>query len=256
MNCEKFKIRYPEKECTLDQDEEWVTIVAQDSTEKIKLHDYEKFYEIPGLYEKVIYDKLKCDSHRVICELLNTEIEKAVFNKNKLRVLDFGAGNGVVGECLDKVVGCQILVGFDIIQQARDAVERDRPKLYDQYYVMDISQMDECKQKILNEWNFNALVTVGALGYGDIPPQAFINAFNTIEDRGWIAFNIKDRFLNGDDDTGYKDTLKAMMGDCLEVLQKKRYCHRLSLSGESLYYYAIIGRKVNNTHPYSHKKKA
>ena len=256
MDCEKFKIRYPKKECTLDQDEEWVTIVTRDSTEKIRLNDYEKFYEIPGLYEKVIYDKLKCDSHRVICELLNNEIEKVVFNKKKLRVLDFGAGNGVVGECLDKVVGCKVLIGLDIIQQARDAVERDRPKLYDEYYVMDISQMDECKQKILNEWNFNALVTVGALGYGDIPIQAFINAFNTIEDRGWIAFNIKDRFLNGDDDTGYKDTLKAMMGDSLEVLQKKLYCHRLSLSGESLYYYAIIGRKVNNTHPYSHKKKA
>jgi predicted TPR repeat methyltransferase len=256
MNCEKFKIRYPEKECTLDQDEEWVTIVTQDSTEKIRLHDYEKFYEIPGLYEKVIYDKLKCDSHRVICELLNNEIKKDVFNKKKLRVLDFGAGNGVVGECLDKVVGCQVLVGLDIIKKARDAVERDRPKLYDEYYVMDISQMDDRKQKILNEWNFNALVTVGALGYGDIPTQAFINVFNTIEDRGWIAFNIKNRFLSKDDDTGYKDILKAMMGDSLEVLQTKRYCHRLSISGESLYYYAIIGRKVKNVHSYSHREKA
>ncbi len=45
MDCEKFKIRYPEKECTLDQDEEWVTIVTRDSTEKIRLNDYEKFYE-------------------------------------------------------------------------------------------------------------------------------------------------------------------------------------------------------------------
>jgi len=49
MDCEKFKIRYPKKECTLDQDEEWVTIVTRDSTEKIRMNDYEKFYEITGL---------------------------------------------------------------------------------------------------------------------------------------------------------------------------------------------------------------
>lgn len=256
MNCEKFKIRYPEKECTPDQDEEWITISTQDSTEKIKLHDYEKFYKIPGLYEKVIYDKLKCDSPRVICELLHNEINKDAYNKKNLRVLDFGAGNGVVGECLNKVLGCQVLVGLDIIKNARDAVERDRPNLYDEYYVMDINQMDNRKQKILNEWNFNALVTVGALGYGDIPTKAFINAFNTIEDRGWIAFNIKNRFLSKDDDSGYKDMLEVMMGDSLEVLQKKRYLHRMSVSGESLYYYAIIGRKVKNVHPDNLREKA
>jgi predicted TPR repeat methyltransferase len=255
MDFKKFKIRYPERACTLDQDEEWVTIITKDRIEKISLHDYEKFYEVPGLYEKVIYDKLKCDSHRVICELLNIEINKAVFNKEKLRILDFGAGNGVVGEFLVKKVGCDVLVGLDIIKKARDAVERDRPKLYDEYYVMDISQMDEFKQKILNEWNFNVLVTVGALGYDDIPTQAFINAFNTIEDGGWIAFNIKNRFLSEKDDTGYKDTLKTMMGNSLEVLQKKRYCHRLSISGESLYYFAIIGRKIKNVHFYGHRER-
>ena len=38
-------------------------------------------------------------------------------------------------------------------------------------------------------------MTVAALGYGDIPPQAFAEAFNLISDHGWVAFNIKDRFL-------------------------------------------------------------
>lgn len=164
--------------------------------------------------------------------------------------MDFGAGNGVVGESLVRMIDCQVLVGLDIIEKAREAVERDRPELYNEYYVMDISQMDDCKMKMLNEWNFNALVTVGALGYGDIPTQAFINAFNTIEDRGWIAFNIKNRFLSENDDSGYKDMLKVVMGESLEVLQKKRYRHRLSISGEPLYFYAIIGRKVKNVHSY------
>jgi len=81
MDIKKYKIRYPEKDCILDQDEEWVTIITKGRIEKISLHDYEKIYEFPGLYEKVVYDKLKCDSHRVICELLNNEIEKAALNK-------------------------------------------------------------------------------------------------------------------------------------------------------------------------------
>ena len=67
------------------------------------------------------------------------------------------------------------------------------------------------RENHINKWNFNVLLTVAALGYGDIPTQGFINAFNLVEKDGWIAFNIKDRFISEEDDTGYHDTLNAMM---------------------------------------------
>ena len=33
------------------------------------------------------------------------------------------------------------------------------------------------------------MVTVTALGFGDIPTRAFIEAFNIIKNEGWVAFN-------------------------------------------------------------------
>jgi hypothetical protein len=84
------------------------------------------------------------------------------------------------------------------------------------------------------------------LGFGDIPTQAFVNAFNLIENKSWVVFNIKDRFFSEDDETGYNEILQKMIGNSLKVIKKHPYCHRLSMAGEPLHYYAIVGRKEND----------
>ena len=232
MKCSDYEVKYPENDCQLDQDEEWITLVSEGHTEKIRLHDYEKLYSIPGLYEEVIYEELQCNSPHVVCSMLKEEIEKANEQAAGLRVLDFGAGNGLVGECLDRSTSCDAIVGVDIVDEAREATARDRPGLYDDYYVMDLSEIDKHKEKKLAKWDFNALVTVSALGYDHIPTRAFLNAYNLLDDGAWVAFNIKDRFLSEEDDSGYKEILHTMMGNGFTVLQDKCYCHRLSLSGD------------------------
>jgi hypothetical protein len=243
MKCPDYEVKYPENDCHLDQDEEWITLVSEGQTEKIRLHDYEKLYRIPGLYEEVIYEELQCSSPHVVCSMLKEEIEKANEQTAGLRVLDFGAGNGIVGECLDRSMSCDALIGVDIVDEAREATVRDRPGLYDDYYVMDLSRLDRHKERKLAKWDFNALVTVSALGYDHIPTRAFINAYNLLDDGAWVAFNIKKRLLSEEDAGSYKEILHAMMGNSLNMLQDKCYCHRLSLSGEPLDYYAIVGRK-------------
>ena len=37
--------------------------------------------------------------------------------------------------------------------------------------------------------------------------------------------------------------LQQMIGNSLKVIKKHRYCHRLSMAGEPLHYYAVVGRK-------------
>ena len=39
------------------------------------------------------------------------------------------------------------------------------------------------------------MTTVAALGFGDIPPDAFAAAFNLVEDGGHVAFTIKEDFI-------------------------------------------------------------
>ena len=110
---------------------------------------------------------------------------------NELRVLDLGAGNGLVGQELQKF-GVARLVGVDISTQAAMAVGRDRPGVYDDYHEMDMSKMSAAQRDHLDGWCFNCMVSVAALGFGDIPVRVFAEAFNLVEDGGWVAFNIKE----------------------------------------------------------------
>lgn len=249
METNKYRVVYPDDACELDQNEEFFTLVTENRSQRLRIHDYDEVYKIPGLYEEVVYDYLKCDSPRMVCSLLEQEINAARDPKNEMRVLDFGAGNGISGECLADKFDCGALIGLDIVPEAQEAARRDRPEIYNDYYVMDLSEPSKNDLKILEKWDFNVLLTIAALGYGDIPTQGFINAFNLVENNGWVAFNIKDRFMSDEDDTGYHDTLNAMMGDSLEVLKIEHYCHRLSMSGDPLHYYAVVGRKKDEIAP-------
>jgi predicted TPR repeat methyltransferase len=246
MNTCDLRIEYPGRECVLDQDEEWFHLVTDSGQERIKVHEYDRVYVVPGLYEEVVYNKLQCDSPKVMAGLLNEVMTAHGAGDAALRVLDFGAGNGISGEVLQEEIETQVVVGIDIIEAAKKAARRDRPGIYDAYYVMDLSEPDDEDMRTLEGWDFNALVTIAALGFGDIPTQAFVNAFNLMPEGSWVAFNIKDRFLSNTDDTGYNETLQKMIGSSLRVYHKHHYCHRLSMAGEPLHYYAIVGRKEDD----------
>jgi predicted TPR repeat methyltransferase len=243
MSNGKYEVVYPDSDNDIDQHKEFFTLKTENGEQRLRIHDYDKVYKVPGLYEEVVYDRLKCDSPDMVCSLLAGEIDEAGGPQSDVRVLDFGAGNGIVGECLTEKFDCDAIVGLDIIPEAKDAAHRDRPHVYDDYFVMDLSDPSNDDLQTLDKWNFNVLLTVAALGYGDIPTQGFINAFNLVEKDGWIAFNIKDRFMSDEDDTGYHDTISAMMGDSLEALKVEQYCHRMSMAGDPLHYYAVVGRK-------------
>jgi len=47
----------------LDQDEEWCEILGSDGSQRrIRFHDYEDIFAIPGLYEHLFAERLCCDS--------------------------------------------------------------------------------------------------------------------------------------------------------------------------------------------------
>jgi len=200
-----YEIVIPDLDHQLDQHEEWIIVKKGSWQKKIRLHDYSDIFKLPGLYEQLFCQRLGCNSPMVICDLL----EEARGNITDCRVLDFGAGNGMVGEEIIKRGG-DLVVGVDIIKEAKEAAERDRAGIYDDYYVMDLDNPDDKDMEKLEQYNFNTLTSVAALGFDDIPPKAFLNAFNMVQDGGWITFNIKDKFLTDKDDTGYKDIIAGI----------------------------------------------
>jgi hypothetical protein len=137
----------------------------------------------------------------------------------------------------------QKLVGLDILPEARAAALRERPDVYDDYYVMDLAEPGDQARDTLAQWNFNTLVTVAALGFGDIGTRAFANAYNLMSDGAWVAFNIKDRFLSDTDESGFNETIEQLIENGFELLESHRYCHRFSLAGAPLHYHVMVGRK-------------
>src|SRR5690606_24550547 len=198
----RLDVRLPEHVEDIDQDSEYCSVLLDGSWQQVRFHDYDRIFTIPGLYEQLFHDILDCRSPDVIGKLLKEELQRNNVPASSLRVLDLGAGNGVVGEQL-RTVGVGYLVGADILQEAKDAARRDRPEVYDDYHVVDMTQLTESEQDALAGHRFNALSCVAALGYGDIPPEAFRAAFNFVSDGGWIAFTIKDRFLSDSDTSGF-----------------------------------------------------
>jgi SAM-dependent methyltransferase len=241
----RHRIQFPPADVReLRQDEVYFYLWDGDAKEKIRLHDYDRIYKVPGLYEQVVYERLKCQSPAKVSEVLRYSVSQSNQRFSELRVLDLGAGNGVVGEELKKH-GVSRLVGVDIIPEAQVATERDRPGVYDAFYVMDLCQLRDDEREELVSWSPDCLVSVAALGFGDIPAKAFLEAFNIIAEDGWIAFNVKQTFLDRSDDSAFSQFIRELIfSKYLDLYYLQKYRHRLSIEGEPLYYYALGGRKT------------
>lgn len=241
---DKHNIQFPRIDTSdLNQDEAFFYLKTEDNVEKIMFHDYGKIYDNPGLYEQLYYDRLKCCSPQKVANALKYTIEINNDYFSTMKVLDFGAGNGMMGEELKKI-GVARLIGVDILEEAKNAAERDRPGIYDQYYVKDFTNLGGNDIEEIKSWNLNALVTVAALGFGDIPTKAFVQALNLIDNEGWVAFNIKETFFYNTDKTGFSKLIRELIFfEFLKINHLERYRHRLSIEGNPLYYFTIICRK-------------
>jgi SAM-dependent methyltransferase len=243
LDKEEFALHFPENADDLDQHEEWVEIESDGERRRIRLHDYAEIYKIPGLYEQLFTDHLDCDSPRTICHLLGEQLEEADVDPAQLTVLDFGAGNGMVGEQLAEL-GVGEIIGVDLLEEAREAAERDRPDVYEDYHTLDLTALQPDERDALAEHDFNALACVAALGFGDVPTVAFTEAFNFVSSPGWLAFNLRDRFFDDEDPSGFGGLLKRMFREGkLEERARVRYRHRDSIDGEPLHYLAVVARK-------------
>ena len=242
---QKYRVKFPKINGNdFEQDEEFFFLKEPDGQErKILFHEYAEIYKIQGLYEHLFYERLKCNSPAKVSDALRYSLSQVHEHFTELRVLDLGAGNGMMGEKL-REHGVSRLVGVDIIPEAKEAAVRDRPMVYDAYYIEDFCNLTVQQSEDIQEWSFNCLTTVAALGFGDIPAKAFIEAFNILQSEGWIAFNIKETFLDKNDESGFSIAVRELiLSKYLDVYYLERYQHRLSMEGQPLYYFAIAGRK-------------
>ncbi|MCF8178698.1 MAG: class I SAM-dependent methyltransferase [Sulfuritalea sp.] len=245
MNLQRHSIRFPSTDTnSLGQNEAYFLLNEGTQEVKLRFHEYGEIYNRSGLYEQLFYQRLKCSSPKKVADILGKTLLANRVEMSELRVLDLGAGNGMFGEQLQSV-GIARVVGVDICEEAMTACQRDRPGIYDDYFVADFCNLDSQTRQELEAWRFDCLSCVAALGFGDIPARAFANAFNMIAPSGWVAFNIKDSFLLESDTSGFSRLIKSLLlSDALEIHHLERYRHRISIDGQPLFYYALVGKKL------------
>jgi len=245
LDTERYELHMPprSKGAVLDQDEEWCELQIDGERRRIRLHDYAAIYAIPGLYEQLFAERLECSSPEVVCDLLQEALEDAGANPATMAVLDFGAGNGMIGEQLDRI-GFGTIVGIDLLPEARAAALRDRPGVYEDYRALDLTDLDNGDRAALQAHDFHCLACVAALGFGDVPQLAFAEAFNLVGNPGWLTFNLRDRILDGDEPDSFGALIERMLAEgVLEERARTRYTHRVSIAGEPLEYVAIVAEK-------------
>ncbi|MCA9110026.1 MAG: hypothetical protein KDA52_08780 [Planctomycetaceae bacterium] len=240
-------IRLPEtasETADVDQDGEWCEIRVDGAWKRVRFHDYDAVFNVPGLYELIFYEHLECCSPSCVVNLLREVALDFGDDVSDLTVLDVGAGNGMVGDEL-AASGVDQVIGVDLIDEAKEATHRDRPGVYDEYLVTDLTDLPEPHEEAVRLRKPNCLTTVAALGFGDIPPAAFLKAVDLISDHGWLAFNIKESFLHEDDSTGFCQLIRQLSREkYIQTQSYRRYQHRLSIAGEPLYYVAMVARKL------------
>jgi hypothetical protein len=242
---QRFELYFPPRQAGggLDQDEEWCEIGLDGERRRIRLHDYAAIYDVPGLYEHLFPELLACSSPQVVCDLLGTELHDSGVDPAALTALDFGAGNGMVAEQLVDL-GIDSIVGIDLLPEARDAALRDRPGIYDDYLALDLGELTRSERAELEGHDFELMTCVAALGFGDVPPFVFAEAFNLVSSPGWIAFNLRERFLDDDDPAGFGRFIRRMLDEgVLEERARMSYTHRISITGEPLTYLALVAAK-------------
>jgi SAM-dependent methyltransferase len=240
-----FRVRLPRLTGAVpDQDAEWCVVETSEGSRRIRFHDYDEIYAIAGLYERLFYDELQCTSPTVVCSLLERVLREREIEPSDLTVLDVGAGNGMVGEQLDHM-GAGSIVGVDILEQAAAAAERDRPGLYEDYHVVDLTDPAPETDMVLRDAGCNCMTSVAALGFGDIPPAAFSQALDYVEPGGLVAFTLKDRFVSDEDPSGFGELIDELYEQgTLDPITDQHYAHRLSVGGAPLHYVAYVAEKT------------
>jgi SAM-dependent methyltransferase len=228
----------------MPQDREWCDVVVAGKRKRIRFHDYHEIYCIPGLYEKLFYENLGCCSPSRVVQLLEELLVDFGDDSLGLKVLDLGAGNGMVGDELH-ARQVQRIVGIDLLPEAKEAARRDRPEVYHNYLAVDLTDLPKEVEEYLRGQRFNCLITVAALGFNDVPPAAFIKALDLVETRSWVALTLKEDFLREQDDSGFATLIRQLSRDeIIQIQAYRRFRHRFSITGEPLFYIAMVARKL------------
>jgi hypothetical protein len=203
--------------------------------EELRLHDYDRLYALPGVYEQIVQDRLGCRSPADLAGMLAHAADVLGWQRELTRVLDIAAGNGVSGEAL-AAAGLAPVLGTDIVASARDAALRDRPGLYGQYLTLDLLALTDGERAQVTALQANALCCVAPVGRhsSELPPEALVAAAGLLAPDALVVYmhDPHQRLPDAMTAEVWSAGLgRAGTGIHAQELKRHRYVHRYTING-------------------------
>jgi hypothetical protein len=198
--------------------------------EEVALHDYERVYALPGVYEQIVQEDLGCRSPAHVAAMLAGALDALGRDPADTRVIDVAAGNGVSGEAL-RAAGMDPVLGTDIVASARAAALRDRPGVYGEYLTLDLTALTAAQAEHLRSLRANALTCVAPVGTvpSTVPPQVIAAGCRALEGEPLVVTLYDPRF--GEPDPLDERFFETELGAEATLLDHERYLHRFLVTG-------------------------
>lgn len=223
-------------------EEAFVVDLGDGRREQMRIHDYDRVFAIPGLYEEVVQVRLRCASPNVLVDRLVEEVRRVGEPVDALSVLDMGAGNGLIGERFRSHGVAGPIVGLDSEPEAARATRRDRPGVYTDYITATVDQTDV--DDLVALFGLNCLTGAGAIGIGHITREQIEMAWGSFPEGAWLAITFNEDVIS-DNGGDLRDFVQGLRGgqEGTKVFRFERYRARLRITGEPIYSYVLIARK-------------
>jgi hypothetical protein len=230
-------------------DGEYVALREGGSEEIVHLHDYARLYRVPGLYEHIVQELLGCRSPQVAAEALARALKRLALEPARVRLLDLGAGTGLVGE-LVRAHGVATVVGLDALAAAREACLRDRPGVYRDYIVGDLADPGPELLAELRLHRPGGLVAAGAFGGTHVPGSGLVSALALLPLGAPVVFTIDEHWTRTDGPGGFRTLLTRLLASGeLQLLERSRFQHRLTTAGEPVHYELLVAARGPSVPP-------
>lgn len=201
---------------------------------KVGVWEYGRMYEHPFLYDIIFGDILKLNAPVDLISYF-TEVINQEAPTTKFRVLELAAGSGLAGTQIKKSGKTELLIGVDILEQAKSAALRDQPNTYDNYFVWNFESLSEEQTTLLLNYKFNCFfVTTGTggadddSGYKDVMLNAYKQAIKLLEPNSFIFFNIRQKHTTG------QKLILEYLDTCCNLIAKKIHPFRQLIDGTKI----------------------
>jgi len=239
-----YNIKFLEPETSKQSDENFHAKVSN-AVEVFNIHDYASLYRIPWLYDIALYHALQCKTPTEMSDAIAAVWAEAHVDTIGLRVLELGAGSGAFGYELRHTLRVGRLEAIDICPEAALAAERDRPGIYDAYYVDDLTNLSSATRSAFNAAQFNVVAVASATGWGNhIPLSGFQKGVDLLSAGGWFIFHVKPQDPDPECVQLCMWIDELLTSGRLTQVYRRPHFHRKSSNGTDITYDVIIGRKT------------